>query len=70
VFVVDAQNRARRTPVVIGDRAGDMVMIKAGLPPGARVALGGAAFLQDGDLVRPVEQGADQNAATNAKKGG
>jgi HlyD family secretion protein len=70
VFVIDAKNRAHRTPVAIGDRAGDVVMIKSGLAPGARVALGGAAFLQDGDLVRPVEQGAAQSATSAAEKGG
>ncbi len=71
VFVVDAQNRARRTIVALGERAGDSVMIKNGLQPGMRVALGGAAFLQNGDLVRiaPAAEPAEA-AAGAAGKGG
>lgn len=67
VFVIDAQNRARRTAVTLGDRGGDNVMIKNGLQAGARVALAGAAFLQDGDMVQPA---APVEAATSTEKKG
>lgn len=63
VFVIDAQSRARRTPVALGERSGENVMIRSGLAPGARVALGGAAFLQDGDLVRPLGETPQTDAA-------
>ncbi len=55
VYVVGDDNIARRTVVTVGDREGAFVAIAAGLEVGARVAAGGAAFLQDGDRVRPVE---------------
>ena len=58
VFVVDAKNIARRTKITVGDRDGELVAVKDGLAPGVRIAIGGAAFLQDGDLVRPVDRDA------------
>jgi HlyD family secretion protein len=58
VFVIDAKNIARRTKIAAGDRDGELVAVKEGLAPGARIAIGGAAFLQDGDLVRPVDRDA------------
>ena len=70
VFLIDAQNRAHRTAVKLGDRAGDRVVVENGVEEGARVALGGAAFLQDGDLVRPVEQAGPQSASQNGASGG
>jgi RND family efflux transporter MFP subunit len=71
VFVIDAHDRARRTSVTLGDRGGDNVMIKNGLSAGARVALAGAAFLQDGDLVRPATPVQPAEAARPAaEKGG
>lgn len=68
VFVIDAQSRARRVSVSLGDRSGDNVMIRDGLAVGARVALAGAAFLQDGDLVRPAPP--VEAPAPEAQKGG
>ena len=55
VYVVDAQNRAHKTPVRIGQREGDMVEILSGVAPGARLVGSGAAFIQDTDLVRPID---------------
>jgi HlyD family secretion protein len=63
VFVVDANNRAWRTLVSLGQRVDDQVQVTEGVQPGARIALGGAAFLQNGDLVRPAE-----NPAVSAVK--
>jgi hypothetical protein len=44
-------------------------MIRDGLAVGARVALAGAAFLQDGDLVNPAPP-VEAAAAPKAQKGG
>ena len=66
VFVVDANNTARRTKVVAGDRDGNFIAIREGLSAGVRVASGGAAFLQDGDIVRPVEAASGAPPAASA----
>lgn len=58
VFVVDADNVVRRTQVKVGGRNGDDVAILAGLEVGQRIATGGAAFLSDGDKIKPMEAGA------------
>jgi hypothetical protein len=68
VYVVDDQNRARRTPVFVGLRSGDLIAIERGLTEGVRVAAGGAAFLQDGDLVRTVDPSAPGQAPRTAAK--
>jgi len=54
VTVIDADNRAHRVNVRTGARAGGYVELVQGPPVGSRVALGGGAFLLDGDLVTPV----------------
>jgi HlyD family secretion protein len=55
VIVINAQNRADRQPIRAGVRADGWVELVQGPPVGTRVALGGGAFLIEGDLVRPVE---------------
>jgi HlyD family secretion protein len=73
VFVVDDQNIARKTAVELGDRDGDLVAIRTGIPEGVRIAVGGAAFLQDGDKVRPVDPDAPappETAAASGRKDG
>jgi RND family efflux transporter MFP subunit len=67
VFVVDASNHVRRTPIALADRVDELVAVRSGLSPGARIVVGGAAFLQDGDLVRPVESEAETAATAEAK---
>jgi HlyD family secretion protein len=67
VMLVDAQNRVHRQPVRTGQRAGGYVELLQGPPPGALVALGGGAFVLEGDHVRPVFAGAP--AATGRKVG-
>ena len=62
VLVLGGGNHVRRVPVRTGLRQNGLVEILSGPQPGARVLLGGGAFVLDGDLVRPVEaasQGAD-----------
>lgn len=58
VMVVQPDNKVRRTSVRTGGRAGGWVELVQGPPVGARVALGGSAFVLDGDTVRPVEAAA------------
>lgn len=70
VFVIDDANRARRTAIALGERSGNQVQVKQGLRPGMRIALGGAAFLQDGDLVRPTESQAPAAATPAPGKDG
>lgn len=51
VTVIGADSRAKRVPVRTGTRANGYVELVTGPPVGTRVALGGGAFLIDGDLV-------------------
>jgi HlyD family secretion protein len=51
VTVIGADNRARRVSVKIGARANGWAELVEGPQPGTRVALGGGAFLLDGDPV-------------------
>lgn len=53
VMVLGPDNRARRRPVRPGQRAGGFVELVEGPAPGTRVLLSGAAFVLEGDLVRP-----------------
>ena len=55
VMVLGAGDHVRRTPVRTGLRQGGLVELLSGPPPGARVLMGGGAFVLDGDLVRPVD---------------
>ncbi|MBI1186084.1 MAG: efflux RND transporter periplasmic adaptor subunit [Alphaproteobacteria bacterium] len=64
VYVVDQQNRVSRRMVQLGMRDSGWVEIRSGLPLNTRVAGAGAAFLQDGDSIRPVT--ADAPAARPA----
>ncbi|HEY8618183.1 efflux RND transporter periplasmic adaptor subunit [Phenylobacterium sp.] len=63
VMVVGADNRVRRVPVQTGARGAGLVEILRGPPQGAQVVQNAAAFLLDGDLVRPTLAGAAQPAA-------
>ncbi len=54
VYVVDQDNRARRTVVVAGVQDREHIAIERGLARGQTVVAGGGAFLADGDIVRPV----------------
>jgi multidrug efflux pump subunit AcrA (membrane-fusion protein) len=51
-----------RANVELGVREGDMVEILSGLSPNERIVGSGAAFLQDGDIVQPLEQPAAPSA--------
>ena len=57
LVVVDEANRARRVPIQTGARADGYVAIVDGPAIGSRVVLGGGAFLLDGDLIAPMQNG-------------
>lgn len=67
VFVVGAENRVRRADLRLGARSGELIEVLSGLEPQQRVVGSGAAFLRDGDQVRPlaVEAPAAQQETTN-----
>ena len=55
LIVIGADNRARRVPIRTGARDDGFVAFDEGPSVGTRVALGGGAFLLDGDKVDPIE---------------
>lgn len=55
VMVLAPGNRAKRMAVRTGTRAGGFVELLAGPKPGTQVLLSGAAFVLEGDVVRPVK---------------
>lgn len=52
VMVLGADERVHRQKIRTGARAGGFVELEQGPPIGARIVMGGAAFLLDGDRVR------------------
>lgn len=54
VFVIDAQNKAGQRKVQIGRRVGERVEVLEGLKPEESIAVQGAGFLNEGDLVKVV----------------
>ncbi len=54
VFVVDAQNKVAQRKVQTGRRVSDVVEVLQGLQADERVAVQGAGFLNEGDLVKVV----------------
>ena len=54
VFALGADNRTSQVKVQTGRRVGDQVEVLSGLKPDARIAVQGAGFLNDGDLVKVV----------------
>lgn len=54
LIIIDNNNRAKRQLVKTGTRSDGYVAIESGPPEGAWVALGGGAFLLDGDKVNPI----------------
>ncbi len=58
VMTVGANNRVKRVLVVTGARGGGLVALTKGPPPGTLVVENAAAFLLDGDQVKPVASAA------------
>ncbi|CAN5544868.1 efflux RND transporter periplasmic adaptor subunit [soil metagenome] len=54
VFALGADNRTAQLKVQTGRRVGEQVEVLSGLRPDARIAVQGAGFLNDGDLVKVV----------------
>lgn len=55
IMVVGADNRVKRAAVQTGQRGSGLVELVKGPPAGTRVVLNAAAFLLDGDRIRPIE---------------
>jgi HlyD family secretion protein len=55
VMVVGPDNRVKHVTVQTGQRGGGLVQLIKGPPAGSRIVQNAAAFLLDGDLVKPVE---------------
>jgi len=53
VMVVGPDNHVKHVPVVTGQRGGGYVQLTKGPPIGSRIVQNAAAFLIDGDLIRP-----------------
>ncbi len=56
LFGLGEDNRVSQLKVQTGRLAGDRVEVVSGLPPEARIVVSGAGFLNDGDLVRVVQE--------------
>lgn len=54
VYLLDQENHVHRTNVALGVRDGDNVEVVSGLELSQRIVGAGAAFLQDGEEVRPL----------------
>lgn len=66
VMTVDDANKVKQVPVKLGERAGDYVQLIEGPPAGSRVLAVGSSFTLDGDVIRPVEEGAAPAPAANS----
>lgn len=66
VWVVDAESRVRRIGVETGEYREDGVVIRDGLPEGARVVVAGVHRLVEGEAVRPIDPSAP--VAVDARK--
>ncbi|MEQ1508775.1 MAG: efflux RND transporter periplasmic adaptor subunit [Sphingopyxis sp.] len=66
VYVIDAQNKAQRRTVTVAQVTNSGVTISAGLTGQERIVLSAGAFLNPGDVVRPVTARAGNTATTPA----
>lgn len=57
VMVVGPDNRVKKAAVQTGQRGGGLVQLIKGPPAGTRIVLNAAAFLLDGDMIRPQDAG-------------
>jgi len=63
VMVVGPDNRVKRVLVQAGRRGSGLVQLIKGPPAGSRIVQNAAAFLLDGDLIKPSETDAPAQAA-------
>jgi HlyD family secretion protein len=68
VMLVGQDNKVKQVPVKLGERTGDYVALVEGPPAGSRVLTVGAAFVLDGDVINPVEEGVASTAAAPGGK--
>lgn len=68
VMTLDAANKVKRVAIQTGARGGGLVALTKGPPAGTRVVQNAAAFLLDGDLVKPIEVAVAQPVAKPASK--
>ena len=68
IFTVGADNRVKLRMVETGARLNGVVEIKSGVAAGERVALAGAGYLKDNDLVR-IEAAIDTPATAMPQSG-
>jgi HlyD family secretion protein len=68
VMLVGQDNKVKQVPVKLGERTGDYVALVEGPPAGSRVLTVGAAFVLDGDVINPVEEGIASTAAAPGGK--
>ena len=54
VTVIGADNKAEQRPVTLGDRVGELWIVKSGLKPGERVVVDGAQKAPAGTIVAPT----------------
>jgi len=66
VFKMNSDQRVSQLKVQTGRRLGDRIEVLDGLPVNTLVVVGGAGFLNDGDLVRSAGTYVPDNAATSA----
>ncbi len=55
VMTVDSSNRAHQVAIKVGQKGGGWAQLVQGPPAGTRIVLGGAAFVADGDTIRPSQ---------------
>ena len=65
VYRVGADNRVAQIKVQTARLSGDQVEIVSSLSADARLVASGAGFLNEGDLVRVIENGKDVPAASS-----
>ncbi len=73
VFVVDAENIARRTPIEIGLRANGMVEVRSGLRLGSKIVADGTVKVRDDapvDAVIPGQEAASKPGRPGRGQGG
>jgi RND family efflux transporter MFP subunit len=68
VFRVNADSRVSQLKVQTGRRLGDRIEVLSGLTPETAIVVGGAGFLNDGDLVRSVPATAPAPAPRTAAR--
>lgn len=71
VTVVDVDNKAQQRPVLLGDRVGELWIVKSGLKPGERIVVDGAQKAPPGTVVAPTmitEAQLDQPPAPSPQK--